>query len=69
MGKGYDMALVKMTKAQFVERWQNDAIKKVNEKKERERKAESELYAYITETIAKKQHNIHMKMRNRRFKY
>lgn len=33
MGKGYDMAFVKMTKAQFVERWQSDAIKKINEKK------------------------------------
>lgn len=69
MGKGYDMALVKMTKAQFVERWQTDAIKKITEKKERERKAESDLCAYISETIAKKQHHIHMKMRNRRFTY
>ena len=68
MGKGYDMAFVKMTKAQFVERWQSDAIKKINEKKEREHKAESELYAYIGESIARKQHKYHIQTRNRGFR-
>ena len=68
MGKGYDMALVKMTKTQFVERLQTDSIKKITEKKERERKAESELYAYIGESIARKQHKYHIQTRNRGFK-
>lgn len=61
------MALVPMSKEQFIERWQQDAIKRMEEKKERERKAESELYAYISESIAKRQHRYHMKARNRRF--
>ena len=62
------MALVPMSKEQFIERWQQDAIKRMEEKKERERKAESELYAYIGMNIAKRQHKYHLKSRNRRFK-
>ncbi len=68
MIKGNDMALVKMTKEQFLERWQMDALKRIDEKKDRERKAESELNAYITESIARKQHKFHLKARKRRFK-
>ena len=61
------MALVPMTKEQFVERWQKDALKRIEEKKERERRERDALEGYITEQVTKRMHKYHRKAINRRF--
>lgn len=55
------MALVPMTKEQFLERWKKDAEKREQEKKEAERRKKSVICAYITESISRNQHRYYRK--------
>ena len=55
------MALVPMTKEQFLARWKSDAEKKKLEKKEAERKQNRVIKEYISESISRNKHKYYRK--------
>lgn len=61
------MALVPMTKEEFLQRWKEDAEKREKEKKDKAKRERQVVQNYIAEIVNKSQHKYHRRVPTSRF--